>query len=140
MATQTAVVTGGAGFLGSHLCDYLLAHGYRVVCVDNLETGSLENIAHIPRGPEFEFLYHDMVDHIVARVLDRFDIEVPIIKRWDGRMHIATKVRPAPAAKAKSNVATSTREPGNKRLAIIFSSCQRSHRTRISGDTAHQGD
>ena len=45
----TSVVTGGAGFLGSHLCDRLLAEGHRVICVDNLETGSLENIAHIAR-------------------------------------------------------------------------------------------
>ena len=43
----TSVVTGGAGFLGSHLCDFLLAHRHRVICVDNLETGSLENIEHI---------------------------------------------------------------------------------------------
>src|SRR5256884_6947283 len=61
---KTAVVTGGAGFLGSNLCDHLLAKGYRVICVDNLETGSLENLAHIPRGPEFEFVYHDVVEHI----------------------------------------------------------------------------
>jgi dTDP-glucose 4,6-dehydratase len=60
----TAVVTGGAGFLGSHLCDRLLARDYRVICLDNLETGSLENIAHIGRGPEFEFRYHDVVEHI----------------------------------------------------------------------------
>ncbi len=43
----TAVVTGGAGFLGSHLCEALLARGHRVVCLDNLETGSLENIRHL---------------------------------------------------------------------------------------------
>jgi dTDP-glucose 4,6-dehydratase len=60
----TAVVTGGAGFLGSHLCDKLLARDYRVICLDNLETGSLENIAHIGRGSEFEFRYHDVVEHV----------------------------------------------------------------------------
>ena len=43
----TAVVTGGAGFLGSHLCDSLVADGLRVVCVDNLETGSLQNVEHL---------------------------------------------------------------------------------------------
>src|SRR3989440_3546796 len=63
-AMKTAVVTGGAGFLGSNLCDKLLARDYRVICLDNLETGSLENIAHIGRGPEFEFRYHDVVEHI----------------------------------------------------------------------------
>jgi len=60
----TAVVTGGAGFLGSNLCDHLLERGYRVICVDNLETGSLENLAHIPRSSDFEFVYHDMIDHL----------------------------------------------------------------------------
>jgi dTDP-glucose 4,6-dehydratase len=52
-------VTGGAGFLGSHLCDALLARGSRVICVDNLETGSLENIKHI-RSTEFEYLNIDI--------------------------------------------------------------------------------
>ena len=60
----TAVVTGGAGFLGSHLCDKLLSRDYRVICLDNLETGSLENIAHIGRGSEFEFRHHDVVEHV----------------------------------------------------------------------------
>ena len=58
----TCVVTGGAGFLGSHLCDRLLAEGHRVICIDNLDTGSLENIEHID-DPRFSFVLHDMVDH-----------------------------------------------------------------------------
>ncbi|MEV4423293.1 UDP-glucuronic acid decarboxylase family protein [Patulibacter sp. NPDC049589] len=56
----TCLVTGGAGFLGSHLCDELLARGHRVICADNLETGSLNNIEHI-RRPEFEFRQIDIV-------------------------------------------------------------------------------
>jgi dTDP-glucose 4,6-dehydratase len=59
----TAVVTGGAGFLGSHLCEYLLTRGYRVICIDNLETSSLANLEHIRDG-DFVFLYHDVVEHI----------------------------------------------------------------------------
>jgi dTDP-glucose 4,6-dehydratase len=59
----TAVVTGGAGFLGSHLCEYLLGKGYRVICVDNLETSSLENLEHL-RDDEFVFRSHDVADHI----------------------------------------------------------------------------
>jgi dTDP-glucose 4,6-dehydratase len=55
----TAVVTGGAGFLGSHLCDSLLDDGYRVVCVDNLDTGSLQNLEHV-RSDSFEFINHDL--------------------------------------------------------------------------------
>jgi dTDP-glucose 4,6-dehydratase len=57
----TCLVTGGAGFLGSHLCDELLRRGNRVICVDNLETGSLTNIEHI-RVPEFRFLQADIVE------------------------------------------------------------------------------
>ncbi|MGH2833636.1 MAG: UDP-glucuronic acid decarboxylase family protein [Solirubrobacteraceae bacterium] len=57
----TCLVTGGAGFLGSHLCDELLARGHRVICVDNLETGSLANIEHI-RVPQFTLLHLDIIE------------------------------------------------------------------------------
>jgi dTDP-glucose 4,6-dehydratase len=59
----TALVTGGAGFLGSHLCDQLVAKGYRVLCVDNLDTGSLQNIEHL-RGDDFLFINHDVTLHL----------------------------------------------------------------------------
>ena len=59
---STAVVTGGAGFLGSHLCDYLLAEGYRVVCVDNVDTGTLQNIEHIANGEDFAFVNQDLTE------------------------------------------------------------------------------
>jgi dTDP-glucose 4,6-dehydratase len=57
----TCLVTGGAGFLGSHLCDELLKRGNRVICVDNLETGTLVNIQHI-RTPDFVLLHKDIIE------------------------------------------------------------------------------
>jgi len=58
----TSVVSGGAGFLGSHLCDYLLAKGHRVICIDNLDTGSLQNIEHLKNGEDFLFENHDVTE------------------------------------------------------------------------------
>ena len=70
----TAVVTGGAGFLGSHLCERLLAEGHRVICVDNLLTGRRENVAALLADPRFRFVRHDIskplqLDEPVDRVL-----------------------------------------------------------------------
>jgi dTDP-glucose 4,6-dehydratase len=59
----TAVVTGGAGFLGSHLCQHLLEQGQRVICVDNLESGSLANLEHL-RDDAFTFVHHDVIESI----------------------------------------------------------------------------
>ena len=66
----TTVVSGGAGFLGSHLCEALLGRGHRVLCVDNLETGSLTNIEHL-RDERFAFISHDLTEHLhVAEPID----------------------------------------------------------------------
>jgi dTDP-glucose 4,6-dehydratase len=80
-AMSTAVVTGGAGFLGSHLCEYLLARDWRVICFDNLDTGSLENIERL-RGGEFDFRYHNCVEFI--------DVSEPV----DIVFHLASPASP----------------------------------------------
>ena len=59
----TCVATGGAGFVGSHLCDHLLAKDYKVICIDNLDTGSLQNIEHI-RSKDFSFINHDITEEV----------------------------------------------------------------------------
>jgi dTDP-glucose 4,6-dehydratase len=79
---STAVVSGGAGFLGSHHCDYLLANGHRVICVDNLDTGSLQNIEHLRNGDDFLFQNHD--------VTEPFFIE----ERIDYVFHLASPASP----------------------------------------------
>jgi dTDP-glucose 4,6-dehydratase len=67
---SATVVTGGAGFLGSHLCEQLLRRGHRVICVDNLETGSLANVEHLGRD-RFTFLNHDITQHLaIAEPVD----------------------------------------------------------------------
>jgi dTDP-glucose 4,6-dehydratase len=77
----TSLVTGGAGFLGSHLCDELLRRGHRVICVDNLETGSLANIEHI-RTPDFV--------HLSLDIIEPYFVEDPI----DFVYHLASPASP----------------------------------------------
>jgi dTDP-glucose 4,6-dehydratase len=77
----TCLVTGGAGFLGSHLCEYLLSGDDRVICIDNLETGSLENIEHI-KDPNFRFVHQDLTS--------RVEIDEPV----DFVYHLASPASP----------------------------------------------
>jgi dTDP-glucose 4,6-dehydratase len=69
-AERRAVVTGGAGFLGSHLCERLLAEGYGVLCLDNFLTGTPANVAHLLEDPRFRLVRADITDyvHVAGRV------------------------------------------------------------------------
>ncbi len=71
------IVTGGAGFLGSHLCDRLLAMGADVLCVDNFYTGTKDNIAHLLRGTHFEVLRHDITFPLYAEVDEIYNLACP---------------------------------------------------------------
>ena len=61
------LITGGAGFLGSHLCDRMLAEGHDVIAMDNLVTGSTDNIAHLAGNPHFQFIHHNVTDYIYLK-------------------------------------------------------------------------
>src|SRR3954469_13826225 len=78
----TCLVTGGSGFLGSHLWDHLLRKGYRVICADNLETGNLNNIIHIKDVNNFRFIQVDITQH--------YEVDEPV----DFVYHMASPASP----------------------------------------------
>jgi dTDP-glucose 4,6-dehydratase len=78
----TSVVTGGAGFLGSHLCDLLLARGHKVIAIDNFVTGSVDNISHLGGNPNFKFIQQDVTEFIF--------LDVPVQFVW----HFASPASP----------------------------------------------
>ena len=74
---KRVMVTGGAGFLGSHLCDRLLEAGHDVLCVDNLFTGTKDNIAHLHSNPSFEFMRHDVTFPLFVEVDEIYNLACP---------------------------------------------------------------
>jgi UDP-glucuronate decarboxylase len=71
------LVTGGAGFIGSHLCERLIREGHEVICLDNLFTGSKENIRHLAGDPRFEFIRHDITQNILLEVDEIYNLACP---------------------------------------------------------------
>ncbi len=71
------LVTGGAGFIGSHLCERLLALGHEVLCLDNFFTGRKENVAHLDASPRFELIRHDLVEPILLEVDAIYNLACP---------------------------------------------------------------
>ncbi|GAB0173009.1 MAG: SDR family oxidoreductase [Helicobacter trogontum] len=77
MLNKKILVTGGAGFLGSHLCERLLNRGDEVLCVDNLFTGTKQNIAHLLQNPRFEFMRHDVTFPLYVEVDEIYNLACP---------------------------------------------------------------
>jgi UDP-glucuronate decarboxylase len=75
--SKTVLVTGGAGFIGSHLCEQLLESGHEVICMDNFFTGTKENIRHLLHDPHFESIRHDIVHPIFVEVDEIYNLACP---------------------------------------------------------------
>jgi UDP-glucuronate decarboxylase len=75
--TRRILVTGGAGFIGSHLCDRLIGDGHEVICLDNFFTGRRENIQHLIDNPRFELLRHDVINPILLEVDQIYNLACP---------------------------------------------------------------
>ena len=82
MKKKRVLVTGGAGFLGSHLCDRLLADGNDVICVDNLFTGLKDNIRHLLENPYFEFIRYDVTQPLFVECDQIYNLACPASPKW----------------------------------------------------------
>ena len=82
MRKTRALVTGGAGFLGSHLCDRLLKDGFDVICIDNLLTGSKDNIRHMIGNSYFEFIRHDITQPVFVECDQIYNLACPASPKW----------------------------------------------------------
>ncbi len=71
------LVTGGAGFIGSHLCERLLGEGHEVICLDNFFTGRRENVLHLLENPRFELVRHDVVEPVLLEVDQIYNLACP---------------------------------------------------------------
>ncbi len=77
VSAKTILITGGAGFLGSHLCERLLEQGHEVICLDNCFTGNKKNIYHLMHNPKFEFLRHDVTFPLYLEVDEIYNLACP---------------------------------------------------------------
>ena len=91
---STALITGGAGFLGSHLCDRLIAEGCKVVCLDNLLTGRAVNIEHLRDNPNFALVHHDVTEPIFLEELLAGSNNLPSDTHVDYVLHFASPASP----------------------------------------------
>ena len=74
---KRVLITGGAGFLGSHLCDLMLEHGHRVLCIDNFFTGTQHNVDHLRDNPRFELIRHDITFPLYVEVDEIYNLACP---------------------------------------------------------------
>ena len=86
---KVVLITGGAGFIGSHLCDFLLEHDYKVICMDNFITGSISNIKHHFKDKNFTLINHNVTKYI--KLNDRIDF----ILHFASPASPASKVKPS---------------------------------------------
>ena len=75
------LITGGAGFLGSHLCDRLIHEGHEILCLDNFFTGRKQNISHLLQNPNFEVIRHDVAEPFRIEVDQIYNLACPLLLR-----------------------------------------------------------